>query len=74
MTTKELEQIKSYSKLIVYELHKAVFDAAIFDKLKATLRLAEELEFFVESLGISQTHSTAAAVTNILQFRARACF
>ncbi len=47
MTAKEFEQIKSYSKLIVYELHKAIFDEAVFEKLKATLALAEEMECYV---------------------------
>jgi len=47
MNPKHFDQIKSYSKLIVYELHKAIQDEAVFDKLKATLKLAEELECFV---------------------------
>lgn len=70
MTAKELDQIKSYSKIIVYELHKAVFDNAIFDKLTATLKLAEELECFLEGLGLSQVQ--VAKESNIVQFRARA--
>ncbi len=47
MNAKDFEQIKSYSKLIVYELHKAVFTEEVFNKLKATLALAEEMECFV---------------------------
>lgn len=47
MNSQKIEQIKSYSKLIVYELHKTVLDEAIFDKLKAVLALAEELECYV---------------------------
>lgn len=70
MTAKELDQIKSYSKIIVYELHKAVFDNAIFDKLTATLKLAEELECFLEGLGLSQVQ--VAKESNIVPFRARA--
>jgi len=47
MTAQQFEQIKSYSILIVYELHKIVFDDAVFDKLKNTLALAEELECYM---------------------------
>jgi hypothetical protein len=73
MTSKELEQIRSYSKLIVYELHKAVFDEAIFDKLKATLLLAEEMECFVEGLGLINVERPTER-NNIIQFRkAKAC-
>lgn len=47
MNAKQFEQIKSYASLIVYELHKTIFDEAVFDKLKDTLRLAEELEVYL---------------------------
>jgi hypothetical protein len=44
MNSKNFDQIKSYSTLIVAELHKAIFAEAIFDALKPVLALAEELE------------------------------
>lgn len=50
MNAKEKEQIRSYSRLIVRELHKAIFDDHIYDKLKETLSLAEELEIYLMQL------------------------
>jgi hypothetical protein len=44
MNNKEFEQIKSYSTVIVAELHKIVFDDAMFSRVKQVLRLAEEME------------------------------
>lgn len=44
MNPKNFEQIKSYSTVIVAELHKAIFSDTIFDNLKAVLAVAEEME------------------------------
>lgn len=72
MTSKELDQIKSYSKLIVYELHKAIFDEAVFDKLKATLRLAEELELYVDGMALKKSKQLNENMSNVVQFRRNA--
>lgn len=72
MTNKELDQIKSYSKLIVYELHKAIFDEAVFDKLKATLHLAEELELLVDGMALKFSDPVIEPPTNIVQFQRNA--
>lgn len=45
MNQKEFTQLKSYATTLVYELHRVIFDSdEIFDRLKPTLHLAEELE------------------------------
>lgn len=44
MNPQDFDQIKSYSTLLVAELHKAVLKEPIFDHLKNVLRLAEEME------------------------------
>lgn len=54
MNTRQFDQIKSYSKLLVYELHKTIFDEVVFDRLKATLLLAEEFECFVMEIELKQ--------------------
>ena len=65
MHDKELEQIKSYSKLIVYELHKVIFEDAVFDKLKATLTLAEELECYLMQIELERANRPK----NVVPFR-----
>jgi len=54
MNPKELDQIKGYSRLIVHELHKNIFDDTVFDKLKSVLLLAEEFECYLMQLEIQQ--------------------
>jgi hypothetical protein len=44
MTDQELQKMKGYATVIVAELHKVIFDEAIFDAMKNVLRLAEEME------------------------------
>lgn len=44
MNAKDFDQLKSYSTLIVAELHKIVFDETAYSRLKPALLLAEELE------------------------------
>ena len=65
MNSREIEQIKSYSRLIVYELHQVIFEDAVFDKLKATLALAEELEFYIFDLERKKNE----APSNVVQLR-----
>ena len=36
--------MKSYATQLVAELHKAVFDESVYNRLKGALRLAEEME------------------------------
>ena len=47
MTTKEFEQIKSYSHLLVGLLHTMAFDDLMYNRLKRVLGIAEELEIFL---------------------------
>jgi hypothetical protein len=44
MNNREFDQIKSYSTVIVAELHKIIFEDTMFSRLKQVLRLAEEME------------------------------
>lgn len=65
MTEKQLDQIKSYSTLMVHELHNAIFDGNVFDKLKATLLLAEELECYMMQI----ERERANRPSNVVPFR-----
>ena len=64
MQDKQLEQIKSYCTLMVQELHQAIFEGNIFDKVKTTLSLAEELECYMMQIERERTLRS-----NIIQFR-----
>lgn len=65
MNSKELDQLRSYAMLIVAELHKTVFDEAVFDKLKPVLGLAEELECYIANTNRSETIKKS----NVVPFR-----
>lgn len=54
MNAREFDQFKSYVTLLVAELHKAIFSDAIFDDMRAVLRLAEEMECAVMNLELDQ--------------------
>lgn len=47
MTNQEFDQVKSYSSLLVAELHQAIFHEQVYNRLKSVLRLAEELEVHI---------------------------
>lgn len=64
---KNKDQINSYSKLIVYELHKVIFDEAVFDKIKAVLALAEEMENYI--LNMERTNDQSSNVISFDRFR-----
>ena len=59
MNSKEFDQIKSYSTVIVAELHKAIFQEEIFDNLKAVLAIAEEMEQWVMNLERKQKEAAS---------------
>ena len=64
MLNKELDQVKSYSTLIVAELHKVVFDENVFERLKGVLRLCEELECKVMGM-----EARAASKSNVVHLQ-----
>lgn len=63
MNPKEIEQIKSYSTLLVAELHKMVFEDKMFDRSKAILKLAEELECFMWELELKRKEAAKNVFT-----------
>lgn len=65
MNSKEFDQIKSYSTVIVAELHKAIFQEEIFDNLKAVLAIAEEMECAVMEMERKKKESAS----NVFQLR-----
>lgn len=65
MHDKQLEQIKSYSTLIVHALHQAVFDGNVYEKMKATLLLAEELECYMMQIERERMNRS----DNVIPFR-----
>ena len=65
MNPKDFDQIKSYSTVIVAELHKVIFSEVVFDKLKAVLAVAEEMECVVMEMERKQQ----AAGSNVIPLR-----
>ena len=67
MNKKNFDQINSYSRLIVRELHDVIMHDKIYDPLKAVLMLAEELESYM--LSIKQQEQAYQVRSNIIQFK-----